>query len=62
MFSEEKKNVAEVESGGIVMKSESLTAEQLEDLNRRLQESLQLQVPFTFCPGNVECPCVGITP
>ncbi len=28
------------------MKSESLTAEQLQDLNRRLQESLQLQVHF----------------
>lgn len=40
---DEKKRMTEVESGGIVMKSETLTAEQLEDLNRRLQESLQLQ-------------------
>lgn len=36
--------MAQVTAGGMEMKSDSLTADQLEDLNRRLQESLRAQV------------------
>uniref|UniRef100_A0AAF5PZJ7 CUE domain-containing protein n=1 Tax=Wuchereria bancrofti TaxID=6293 RepID=A0AAF5PZJ7_WUCBA len=40
---EDRKNVAEISNGGILMKSDALTAEQLADLNRKLQESLKAQ-------------------
>uniref|UniRef100_A0A914XAD9 Uncharacterized protein n=1 Tax=Plectus sambesii TaxID=2011161 RepID=A0A914XAD9_9BILA len=39
----ETKPMAQVRGGGMEMKSDSLTADQLEDLNRRLQESLRAQ-------------------
>ncbi|VDN08312.1 unnamed protein product [Thelazia callipaeda] len=39
----ESKNVAEIANGGIMMKSDALTAEQLADLNTKLQESLKAQ-------------------
>ncbi|EFO20069.2 hypothetical protein LOAG_08422 [Loa loa] len=40
---EDRKNVAEISNGGILMKSDALTAEQLADLNKKLQESLKAQ-------------------
>lgn len=43
-FSEDRKNLAEVSNGGILMKSDALTTEQLADLNKKLQESLKAQV------------------
>uniref|UniRef100_A0A915PFG8 CUE domain-containing protein n=1 Tax=Setaria digitata TaxID=48799 RepID=A0A915PFG8_9BILA len=40
---DDRKNVAEISNGGILMKSDALTAEQLADLNKKLQESLKAQ-------------------
>uniref|UniRef100_A0A8R1XQ16 CUE domain-containing protein n=1 Tax=Onchocerca volvulus TaxID=6282 RepID=A0A8R1XQ16_ONCVO len=40
---EDRKNIAEISNGGILMKSDALTAEQLADLNKKLQESLKAQ-------------------
>ncbi|KAM3720773.1 SPATS2-like protein [Dirofilaria immitis] len=40
---EDRKNVAEISNGGILMKSDALTAEQLADVNKKLQESLKAQ-------------------
>uniref|UniRef100_A0A0R3RPQ8 UBA domain-containing protein n=1 Tax=Elaeophora elaphi TaxID=1147741 RepID=A0A0R3RPQ8_9BILA len=42
-FLKDRKNVAEISNGGILMKSDALTAEQLADLNKKLQESLKAQ-------------------
>ncbi|EJW82311.1 hypothetical protein WUBG_06780 [Wuchereria bancrofti] len=53
-FSEDRKNVAEISNGGILMKSDALTAEQLADLNRKLQESLKAQACFTQRAFNKE--------
>lgn len=59
-FLEDRKNVAEISNGGILMKSDALTAEQLADLNKKLQESLKAQVCF---PDKVVviliCYCLG---
>ncbi|OZC12455.1 hypothetical protein X798_00086 [Onchocerca flexuosa] len=40
---EDRKNIAEISNGGILMKSDALTAEQLAELNKKLQESLKAQ-------------------
>lgn len=40
---DERKNVVQVSNGGILMKSDALSADQLADLNKKLQESLKAQ-------------------
>lgn len=40
---DDRKNIVEVSNGGILMKSDALSADQLADLNRKLQESLKAQ-------------------